>query len=119
MSDTPIRRSPRLRHEVMVQVTSSRGTFSGWGTNLSLGGVFVNAQTAPPVDTQVEILLHLPGQAECKIRGRVAWTKEAGADVEDPGMGVQFLEPDEEIRRLLGEMVERLTQDLAGPSTSR
>jgi hypothetical protein len=37
--------------------------------------------------------------------------------VDDPGMGVQFLEPDEETRRVVGDMVDRLTQDLAGPSS--
>lgn len=119
MSDTPIRRAPRLRHEVMVQVTSKQGTFSGWGTNLSLGGVFVNAQAVLPVGAQVDILLHLPGQPECKLHGRVAWTQESGPEVDEPGMGVQFVEADEETRQIVGSMVERLTQDLTGLRKSR
>jgi uncharacterized protein (TIGR02266 family) len=113
MSDTKARRAPRLLHEVMVQVTSSYGTITGWGTNLSPGGVFVNAQATPPVDTLVELLLQLPGQSECKLKGRVAWTKDVGPQVDDPGMGVQFLEPDAETRRVVAQMVERLSQDLS------
>jgi uncharacterized protein (TIGR02266 family) len=105
-------RAPRLRHEVMVQVTSSEGVFTGWGTNLSPGGVFVNTQRVLPLDTPLEILLQLPGQPECKLRGRVAWSKGAGPDVDEPGLGVQFVEPDAETARIIATMVERLSADL-------
>jgi uncharacterized protein (TIGR02266 family) len=106
-------RPPRLRHEVIVQVTSSEGVFTGWGTNLSPGGVFVNAGKLLPLDTRLEILLQLPGQPECKLRGRVAWSKGAGPDVDDPGLGVQFVEVDAETARIIATIVERLSADLA------
>ena len=114
MSDKlPIRRSPRVQHELLVGVTSDEVHFSGWGTNLSAGGVFVNSHHAPPVGTKVHVLLQLPGHSECKLNGRVAWAQATGPGVDEPGMGIEFLEPDEETRRLLGEMVEKLSQDLA------
>src|SRR5438132_406518 len=69
---SPTRRSARVHHEVMVGVTSEHGTFSGWGTNLSAGGVFVNSHHAPPIGTRVHVLLQLPGHNECKLTGRVA-----------------------------------------------
>ena len=116
MSDrpgTPTRRNTRVHHEVMVGVTSEHGTFTGWGTNLSSGGVFVNSQTAPPVGTKVHVLLQLPGHTECKLTGRVAWAQATAPGVDEPGMGIEFIEPDEETRKLLGEMVAKLEKDLA------
>ena len=116
MSDkpaTPTRRSTRVHHEVMVGVTSEQETFSGWGTNLSTGGVFVNSHHAPPIGTRVQVLLQLPGHNECKLNGRVAWAQASGPGVDEPGMGIEFLEPDEATRSLLGEMVQKLAQDLA------
>jgi len=110
---TPTRRNARVNHEVMVGVTSEHGIFSGWGTNLSVGGVFVNSHHAPPVDTKVSVLLQLPGHSECKLNGRVAWAQPAGPGVDEPGMGIEFIEPDEATRQLVGQMVEKLTQDLA------
>jgi len=110
---SPTRRSARLHHEVMVGVTSDQGTFSGWGTNLSTGGVFVNSSSAPPVGALVSVLLQLPGETECKLRGRVAWSQPSGPGVDEPGMGIEFLDPDAATGRLLSEMVERLSQDLA------
>lgn len=110
---TPTRRSARVHHEVMVGVTSEQETFSGWGTNLSAGGVFVNSQHAPPIGTRVHVLLQLPGHSECKLNGRVAWAQASGPGVDEPGMGIEFIEPDEATWQMLGEMVEKLQQDLA------
>ena len=110
---TPTRKSARVHHEVMVGVTSESETFSGWGTNLSVGGVFVNSHHAPPIGAKVSVLLQLPGLVECKLRGRVAWSQASGPGVDEPGMGIEFLQPDEATRRLVGEMVEKLSQDLS------
>jgi uncharacterized protein (TIGR02266 family) len=111
----PSRRSPRLHHEVMVGVTSEHGSFSGWGTNLSSGGVFVNSHSAPPVGTPVTVLLQLPGEDECKLTGRVAWSQPSGPGVDEPGMGIEFVDAGEEARELVGAMVQKLTHDLSGP----
>jgi uncharacterized protein (TIGR02266 family) len=110
---SPTRRNARVHHEVMVGVTSEAGTFSGWGTNLSVGGVFVNSQHAAAVGTRVQILLQLPGHSECKLAGRVAWSQPSGPGVDEPGMGIEFLEVDEKTLALVGKMVEKLSQDLS------
>lgn len=108
----PSRRTPRVNHEVMVGVTSAEGYFSGWGTNLSTGGVFVNSHTAPPTGSEVSVLLQLPGMRDCKLRGRVAWSKSAGAGVDEPGMGIEFVGVEAQTLGLLGEMVDKLQKDL-------
>jgi uncharacterized protein (TIGR02266 family) len=107
------RRSNRVHHEVMVGVTSDRETFSGWGTNLSVGGVFVNSNHAPPVGAHVSVLLQLPGHSECKLSGRVAWAQPSGPGVDEPGIGIEFVAADEATRQLVAQMVEKLTQDLS------
>ena len=47
--------------------------------------------------------------------GRVAWAQPSGPGVDEPGMGIEFLEVDDETRTLVGQMVEKLSQDLARP----
>src|SRR3989475_10950367 len=105
---SPTRRSARVHHEVMVGVSSEAGTFSGWGTNLSVGGVFVNSHHAPPIDTRVHILLPLPRHSECKLLGRVAWAQASGAGVDEPGVGIEVLQGDEETREVGGQMGEKV-----------
>lgn len=110
---SPTRRALRVHHEVMVGVTSDQGTISGWGTNLSIGGVFVNSGGNPPKDTAVSVLLQLPGMPECKLKGRVAWSQATGPGVDEPGFGIEFVEPDEETKKRVGEMVDKLSHDLS------
>jgi uncharacterized protein (TIGR02266 family) len=110
---SPTRRAPRVNHEFIVEVTSQQGSFSGWGTNLSIGGVFVNSSASPARGSPVTVLLQLPGVAECKLKGRVVWSQHAGPGVDEPGMGIEFVNPDEETKKRVGQMVEKLTQDLA------
>ncbi len=109
---TPTRRTARVHHEVMVGVSSEDGTFSGWGTNLSVGGVFVNSQHCARIGSRVNVLLQLPGKLECKLAGRVAWTQASGPGVDEPGMGIEFLDVDDQTRALVGKMVEKLSHDL-------
>lgn len=108
------RRSYRLEHEMLVSVSSPQGTFSGWGTNLSVGGVFVNAPASAVAQAQagsgVDVLLQLPGQPGCKLKGRIAWASAAGAT--ESGMGIEFVAPDDSTRARIGELMERLRADL-------
>jgi uncharacterized protein (TIGR02266 family) len=106
-------RAPRVTYELMVGVRGEGVDFTAWGTNLSATGVFVNTKTPAPSGKEVTLLLQLPGMPECKLRGRVAWSKPPGPSVDEPGMGVQFVEPDERTHEVLAVMVRRLTVDLA------
>ena len=111
------RRAPRVSHEVMVAVRGERGSFTGWGTNLSSTGVFVNSQSPATAGDEVSVLLQLPGVPECKLRGRVAWASQPGPRVEQTGMGIEFLETDEATRQIIAQMVDRLREDLK-PNTA-
>jgi hypothetical protein len=40
----------------------------------------------------------------------------AGPGVDDPGMAIEFVNPDEQTKKIVGQMVEKLTEDLARPA---
>src|ERR671939_322709 len=86
----PKRKWPRLHHELMVALSSARhGSFSGWSTSVSQGGCFVNTANAAPVGETVQVLLQLPGEAECKLRARVVWSQAAAPGGDGPGRGLK------------------------------
>jgi uncharacterized protein (TIGR02266 family) len=116
MTDRPPakRKWPRLHHELMVTLATERhGSFSGWSTSVSQGGCFVNTKTAAPVGEVVQVLLQLPGETECKLQARVVWSQPPGPGVDEPGMGLEFLDADETTRARLGRIVSQLTKDLS------
>ncbi len=56
----------------------------GSASDISLGGMFVRADTAPPFGTNVTIVTRLPGlDGEARLPGVVRWNKPGG-------FGVQF-----------------------------
>jgi uncharacterized protein (TIGR02266 family) len=60
--------------------------------NLSSGGVFIIADNPLPIDTQLSMRFHLPGDTEIiAIRGRVVWIKQRSSVI-PAGMGIQFTE---------------------------
>ena len=108
------RKWPRLHHELMVTLaTENHGSFSGWSTSVSQGGCFVNTNVAAPVGDVVQVLLQLPGETECKLQARVVWSQPSGPGVDEPGMGVEFLDADDTTRARLGRIVSQLSKDLA------
>ena len=116
MTDRPPakRKWPRLHHELMVTLSSERhGSFSGWSTSVSQGGCFVNTNIAAPVDDVVQVLLQLPGEGECKLQARVVWSQPSVPGVDEPGMGLEFLDADQATRDRLGRIVSQLSKDLA------
>lgn len=107
------RQGQRLDHPVMVSYRSVDRFLADFGTNISQGGVFVNAKDPLPVGHDVHLLISLPGQSEpFEVVGRVARVQTA--EEGDPGMGVEFTSLDEDARRRLDDLVETLRRHL-GP----
>jgi uncharacterized protein (TIGR02266 family) len=98
---------------MVTLATERHGSFSGWSTSVSQGGCFVNTKTAAPVGEVVQVLLQLPGETECKLQARVVWSQPPGPGVDEPGMGLEFLDADETTRARLGRIVSQLTKDLS------
>ncbi len=70
--------------------------------NVSVGGVFVGARSAPAVDTVIEAQLELPdGKPPVKVRGRVAHASPQG-------FGLQFLDGEDGFRGRVEALVARL-----------
>ena len=59
--------------------------------------------SAVSIDARLSVLLAWSG---------VAWAQASGPGVDEPGMGIEFIDPDDATKRLVGEMVEKLAQDL-------
>lgn len=76
--------------------------FEGRGRDLSIGGMFVETPTPAPFNSELEILVVLPGAGDTSsLPARVRWDR-------DGGMGIQF--------GLLGARETHLIAKLARPA---
>ena len=120
MADTPQKpipsdRAPRVEYELPVAYSSVAGFVTDWAVNLSRGGLYINTDKPMPVDTVVRLLVTLPGaHFPVELKGRVTRVNATGVpgSHESPGMGVEFLDVDDDKRSRIEEFVERLRSEL-------
>ncbi|MGZ6077160.1 MAG: TIGR02266 family protein [Myxococcaceae bacterium] len=115
-SDNPKsgRRADRLEHELPVAYRTVDGFITDWATNLSRGGMFINARNPLPIGTTVRIILQLPGApVPFEVRGRVTRVQEFDNPTNQvPGMGVEFVDVTDELRDRIQRFVEQLRREL-------
>lgn len=97
------RRQPRLPVDVKVDYRTVGSFITDYTRNISKGGVFIRTSLPLDVGERVRIRLTLPeGDAPFALDGIVKWTATLkDRDKHPPGMGIEFVDFDEEVRRKL------------------
>ena len=92
-----------------------------YAANISAGGVFINTDFPPAMDSVITVVLELPGAtspvtARAQVVHRVT-TEEAAATQTDAGAGVQFIDADDAFREGIDRAIEFiLAENAKAPS---
>jgi type IV pilus assembly protein PilZ len=118
--ESPQRRHSRLHHELLVAYKSVDGFITDWATNISRGGIFINTRTPHPVGSTVRLIISLPDTAfPFDLTGKVTRVNEFdNRSNQVPGMGIEFVDVDEDKRGRIERFVERLRKELPDPPPS-
>jgi uncharacterized protein (TIGR02266 family) len=113
-SKTRPRRADRLQHELLVAYRTVDGFITDWAVNISRGGIFINTRNPLAVGTTVRLIISLPDTAfPFDLSGRVMRVNEFDNPANQvPGMGIEFIDVDEEKRGRIERFVERLRKEL-------
>jgi len=104
------RQSERENIKFPVDYSAVDAFFSEFTTNINEGGMFIETETPPPLDTVVQLQVRLPDLAKpIKLGGRVAWVSDGKAG-SPPGMGIEFQGLTAELRATINDLVRRLRQ---------
>jgi uncharacterized protein (TIGR02266 family) len=106
MSGPERRKHDRKLVTLQVDAKTSKGHVTFYTSNMSRGGVYLNADEPSPPGTVLDLVLNLSGQ-DVKVKGEIRWSREA-TDARPAGMGVQIIEIDEEDQKILDEFLSRL-----------
>lgn len=102
------RRSARSPIELRVDYSTVDAFFSDFASDINEGGMFVESDSPPDVDTVVTLHFVLPQSDQpLKLEGRVVWRRDPSQG-EPPGMGIQFEELGRATRDQINELVRRL-----------
>jgi uncharacterized protein (TIGR02266 family) len=112
------RRAARLQHELLVAYRTVDGFITDWAVNISRGGIFINTRKPLAVGTTVRLIISLPDTAfPFDLSGRVARVNEFdNPSNQVPGMGIEFVDVDEDKRARIERFVDRLRQELPEPN---
>src|SRR5215469_5386127 len=107
-------RANRLQHELLVAYRSMDGFITDWAVNISRGGMFINTRNPLAVGTTVRLIISLPDTAfPFDLTGRVTRVAEFNNPSNQvPGMGIEFVDVDDEKRARIERFVERLRKEL-------
>jgi uncharacterized protein (TIGR02266 family) len=110
----PVRKSERLQHELLVAYRTVDGFITDWAVNISRGGIFINTRNPLPAGSIVRLIVSLPDAAfPFDLTGRVIRTQPPGGENDAmPGMGLEFVDIDEEKKGRLARFVDRLRAEL-------
>jgi type IV pilus assembly protein PilZ len=113
-SKKPARRADRLQHELLVAYRTVDGFITDWATNISHGGIFINTRNPLAVGTTVRLIISLPDTAfPFDLTGRVTRVNEFdNPSNQVPGMGIEFVDVDDEKRARIDRFVDRLRKEL-------
>jgi uncharacterized protein (TIGR02266 family) len=90
--------------------------------DLGTGGIFIETETPPTNDSEVELTFTIPDSKETlKTKGSVIWIQQKVADRPDliPGIGVQFTDFTSDQRKMLELFVERYRANAADAKDSK
>ena len=109
------RRVPRVPLHVDVTCSHDGACCSGTTQNLTVHGLFLETETQVLPDTEVEVVLELPGDEEpIKASGRVVRLARRKNDT--PGFAVEFESLAEPARARIAALVEEALSDLSSRS---
>lgn len=99
------RRFTRAHLKAQIDWEKDLNEYSGFTENISEGGVFVATPNHLPMGEPVELRVEMQDGSTVTLRARVAWIRP-GTDEEMTGMGLQFVNPPEDLVNRIRNYVE-------------
>jgi uncharacterized protein (TIGR02266 family) len=111
----PRRSFPRFNARFAVRFATVQDFVLEYAANISAGGVFVETDSPPPLDSVVQVEMELPGSsgavpARAMVVHRVT-PEEAKLRGTRAGMGVQFMDADDEFRGRIDAAIAHILEN--------
>src|SRR4051812_32509146 len=110
ISDAERRRAPRVLVDLEVDYASEDNYLFAYITDISETGIFVRTTTPEAPGTNLNLRFRIDDGPQIQAEGTVIWVnpfRPNNADNLHPGMGIRFVELDDELKDRLLELVRR------------
>ena len=101
------------RHPVTlgVRFRTARDFVLEHATNISRGGIFIQTDDPPPLDTAVQVEIQLPDDVASVTTNGIVVHRQLAVGGKQPGVGVQFIDSGDEFRDRIDRYMATLAKD--------
>jgi len=101
------------RHEVTLAVRfrTARDFVLEHATNISRGGMFIQTDDPPPLDSTVQVELSLPGDPAPVLTNGIVVHRQLAVGGKTPGVGVQFIDASDGFRERIDRYMDSLAKE--------
>jgi uncharacterized protein (TIGR02266 family) len=99
------RAARRVPTMLRVEFSFGGGVAAGYSTNISEGGLFLQANDPMPPGRRLFMRVQLPGGGTLAAVGQIAWTQVGNGVALMPGAGVRFVQMTDGARQQLGRFL--------------
>jgi type IV pilus assembly protein PilZ len=101
------------RHDVTLAVRfrTARDFVLEHASNISRGGIFIETDDPPPLDTVVQVELQLPDDPTPVNTSGIVVHRQLAVGGKAPGVGVQFVDASDSFRERIDRYMESLVKD--------
>jgi type IV pilus assembly protein PilZ len=110
VADSDRRVAPRVLVDLEVDYASEDNYLFAYITDISETGIFVRTTTPEAPGTNLNLRFRIDDGPQIQVEGMVIWVnpfRPNNADNLHPGMGIRFVELDDELKDRLLELVRR------------
>lgn len=95
-----IERSARIPLQIVIEMSNGQQSSLSFCRNLSAGGIFLECTELLPKGTALKIEFTIPiTMKKVTLKGRVVWVRKVSRDQPSAGMGVQFEDVSEDLKK--------------------
>ena len=102
---------PRHPVTLAVRFRSARDFVLEHASNISRGGIFIQTDDPPPLDTAVQVELQLPDSHVPVTSNGIVVHQQLAVAGKMPGVGVQFVDSSDDFRERIDRYMETLLKD--------
>jgi uncharacterized protein (TIGR02266 family) len=94
-----------------VRFRSARDFVLEHASNISRGGIFIQTEDPPPLETVVQVELNLPDDPAPVTSNGIVVHRQLAVGGKVPGVGVQFVDSSDDFRERIDRYMDSLVKD--------
>lgn len=107
MAEEDRRSSIRIPGKYEINFINDDDYLISYSKDISVDGMFIRTNSAPPVGELTTLTFSIGNIEQVSVDARVVWVNDSESSG-DPGMGVQFVDPPQELKETILSIVRRV-----------